>query len=254
MSLLALKTFLPNKSPKFSPFYFPGISKNHLNTCLITFKRPVSVLNLPTSLQNVCHALGGSSNTHPSLQVEWAWNSGSSDHHSREPLPSELLIRIDSLRKKAAGSSMCQSMFQKFVFIKDWIVLPQSLVQMLWHVRKPPDPGLKWVKTFWQTLHSIGNTPIPEWDFKTSTAFPTAPQSRKVLPHLPQIPRKSPGAPLPKKLGTRPPHVWASKESPALVFRLWRSLSTSAMQGGCTELAMACVNKGISLHFQKELH
>lgn len=190
MSLLALKTFLPNKSPKFSLFYFPGISKNHLNTCLITFKRPVSVLNLPTSLQNVCHALGGSSNTNPSLQVEWAWNSGSSDHHSREPLPSELLIRIDSLRKKAAGSSMCQNMFQKYVFIKDWIVLPQSLVQMLWHVRKPPDPGLKWVKTFWQTLHSIGNTPIPEWDFKTSTAFPTAPQSRKVLPHLPQIPQK----------------------------------------------------------------
>lgn len=57
-SLLALKTLLPNQSPKFSLFYLPRISKDFLNTCLITFRRPVSVLNLPTNLQDFCHALG----------------------------------------------------------------------------------------------------------------------------------------------------------------------------------------------------
>lgn len=157
---------------------------------------------------------------------------------------------------------MCQNMLQKYVFITDWTLLPQSLVQILWHVRKPPDPGLKWAKAFWQTLHSIGNTPIPEWDFRQSPSradrpllpFPQLYKAGKPFHTYPKSPRKSPGASLPKKEGARPPHVWASKEEPVLVFRSWRSLSRPAMQWGCTELAMACVNKGISLHFQKESH
>lgn len=198
-----------------------------------------------------------------SLQVKWAWNSVSTDYCFREPPPTpEVLFRIDFPRKKAAGSSTCQNMFWKYVFIKDWTLLPPSLVQILWHVRKPPDPGLKWVKAFWQTLHSIGNTPIPECDFRQSPSradrpllpFPQLHKAGKSSHTYPKPTRKSAGPPLPKKIRTRAPHVWISKESPVLVFRSWCSVSKPAMQWRCTEMAIPCVNKGISLHFQKELH